>query len=300
MTELSDEARALFDAARSAHEPSGHDRQQVRQSVLLRVGAVAAASSLTRAGSGATAGAGTTTAGVWAGKIVAAKVVLGLALMGSVGTGAYYVTRSPAEGSRAPQAKRCTQCELPPAKESRATDGERPRIASNPQPPPIAPERNSKVAPAAKPSPEPAIASRRHHSEALDRAVATGSNEPPPQIGSARAVSAFPMDTAPVAPATAAPPEVQPSSGLTLEAQGLSLVQQALRDGRGTDALALLDLQERTFHGGKLDLERQAARIIALCAVGRQAEARAFAIRFLARAPNSFLAARVRNTCAGP
>jgi hypothetical protein len=46
-------------------------------------------------------------------------------------------------------------------------------------------------------------------------------------------------------------------------------------------------------------MERQAARIIALCAVGRQAEARAFAARFLARAPNSFLVARLRNTCAG-
>jgi hypothetical protein len=237
---------------------------------------------------------------VWADKgLVATKVVLVLALIGSVGTGAYYVARSPGEPPRAPRVELRSQSEGPRAVESRAAGEEQRKLGSNPLAPRIASERNAAVVQTASPLFEPATSPRRHHPTALEHAAATGSNEPAPKIGSDPAVSAFPLDVPPVGTATAALPMVAPSSGLTLEAQGLSTVQQALRDGRGADALALLDQQERTFRGGKLDMERQAARIIALCAVGRQAEARAFAARFLARAPNSFLVARLRNTCAG-
>jgi hypothetical protein len=276
MTELSDEARALFDAARSAHEPNGRDRERVRQSVLVRVGAIAAGSSLTRAGLGATSG--TSTAAMWAGKGIATKVVLGLALIGSAGTGAYYVAHSPKESSPAPRLELRAKREAPP----------------------VALERNTTVPPAPSPPSEPAIPSRSHRPAVLDHATTIASKDVPSNTGPSPAVSAFPdvpsvADTAP----TAALPTIAPSSALTLEAQGLSAVERALRNGRAAEALALLDQQERTFRGGKLDLERQAARIIALCAVGRQAEARAFAARFLARAPSSFLAARVRNTCAG-
>jgi RNA polymerase sigma-70 factor (ECF subfamily) len=171
---------------------------------------------------------------------------------------------------------------------------------ANPEPSQIDPEQNAAVVPMTNPSLEPAIPSRSHGPAVLNHETASASSDAPSHISPDPAVSAFPdLPSAGVAAPAPSLSAIEPSSGLTLEARGLSMVQQALRDGMGAEALALLDQQDRTFRGGKLDLERQAARIIALCAVGRQAEARTFAARFLARAPSSFLAARVRNTCAG-
>jgi hypothetical protein len=43
--------------------------------------------------------------------------------------------------------------------------------------------------------------------------------------------------------------------------------------------------------------ERTAARVVALCGAGRQAEGRSLATTFLARHPSSPLAPRVRSAC---
>jgi hypothetical protein len=86
---------------------------------------------------------------------------------------------------------------------------------------------------------------------------------------------------------------------LSLEARALSGVQRAVREGRSTEALALLDQQDRDFPQGELRQERVAARVVALCAAGKASEARALAASFLARAPRSPLAARMRTICAG-
>jgi hypothetical protein len=48
-----------------------------------------------------------------------------------------------------------------------------------------------------------------------------------------------------------------------------------------------------------LQPERDAAKIVALCAVGRVADARAAAQTFLASSPRSPFAARIRASCAG-
>ncbi|KYF49516.1 hypothetical protein BE04_37450 [Sorangium cellulosum] len=73
--------------------------------------------------------------------------------------------------------------------------------------------------------------------------------------------------------------------------------QGALRAGDAGRALALLEEHAAEFRAGTLRQERMAARVFALCALGRIDEARAEAARFLRDAPRSPLAERVRAAC---
>ncbi len=66
----------------------------------------------------------------------------------------------------------------------------------------------------------------------------------------------------------------------------------------GTIALARLDEHATRFPQGALVEERIAARVLALCSVGRVANARVEAQRFLVARPRSPLAAQVRGSCA--
>jgi len=74
-------------------------------------------------------------------------------------------------------------------------------------------------------------------------------------------------------------------------------VQAALRGGRPAEALRLLDGQARRFPQGALVEERAASRVFALCAAGRQTEARERAAGFLQRYPDSLLGDRVKESC---
>jgi hypothetical protein len=85
--------------------------------------------------------------------------------------------------------------------------------------------------------------------------------------------------------------------GLTEESRGLSRVNQVLRAGSPASALALLDQQDREFAAGGLVAERAAARVLALCAAGRTAEAKAKADAFLREHADSPLRARVQGSC---
>jgi hypothetical protein len=87
---------------------------------------------------------------------------------------------------------------------------------------------------------------------------------------------------------------------LSAEARALAHAQRALRDSAPTRALTLLDEQDREFASGLLSEERAAARVIALCAAGRVAEARQNASAFTQRYPASPLRARVLAACAEP
>jgi hypothetical protein len=73
-------------------------------------------------------------------------------------------------------------------------------------------------------------------------------------------------------------------------------VQSALRSGDGAAALRALD----AHRGGdrRLLAERQAARILALCQVGRIAEARRAALEFANNHPGSVQGAAIANSCA--
>ena len=112
----------------------------------------------------------------------------------------------------------------------------------------------------------------------------------------ARQTSALPprviKPAASVAPAKA-------NNALNQELLLLSRAQGALSSGEVDRALALLDEHATTYPNGALREERMAARVFALCALGRQEEARAEAQQFVSMAPRSPMAARVRGACSG-
>jgi hypothetical protein len=84
---------------------------------------------------------------------------------------------------------------------------------------------------------------------------------------------------------------------LKAETAALREAQQALRTGDPGRALSLISQQNSRFSEGLLQQERAAARIMALCQLGRTAEARAEVVEFASRWPKSPLLARVRNAC---
>jgi len=107
-----------------------------------------------------------------------------------------------------------------------------------------------------------------------------------------------PKPTAIVRPVvTAAPvpttPSIEEETSLLLTSQG------ALREGDAARALALLDDHARRFPNGALAEERDASRVLALCALGRTVEAKTAGQTFLAAHPRSPAAARVRASCGG-
>jgi hypothetical protein len=135
---------------------------------------------------------------------------------------------------------------------------------------------------------------------------------PPRSAASARAPLPSPVPSIAVAPAPAEPePETAPASPakvgsgarpvtlppLAEEARLLRQAQQALRDGQASVALAELAEHQRRFPRGQLSLERSAARIQALCALGQKQQAEREAKAFLQQHSGSGLAAQVRASC---
>src|SRR5262249_14693926 len=109
----------------------------------------------------------------------------------------------------------------------------------------------------------------------------------------------------PTAQAEQAQPEV-PNSSSTETSQHRALDEElsllrgaydALRAGRPQYALERLAQHAARFPDGELAEAREVARMIALCHAGRSTAARAQAAEFLARAPKSPYAARVRLIC---
>lgn len=110
-----------------------------------------------------------------------------------------------------------------------------------------------------------------------------------------------------VAPAVAPPtpeaaPEPQPSaagSSLSEEARLIAQAERARNSGNPGRALALLEEHARTYAQGALAQERDAARVLVLCALGRTRDVRESRRRFLHDWPDSALASRVRSACKG-
>jgi hypothetical protein len=140
---------------------------------------------------------------------------------------------------------------------------------------------------------------------AHEQARVTGSVEmpqaeapaPPVREEPARPAHSMAQPSARRAPATAA--KAPPAAGDTLEAETRRLreAHDALNGGDPARALALLDAQSADFAGGQLREERAAARVLALCKLGRTDGANAEAGRFLRENPRSPLADRVRAAC---
>ena len=150
---------------------------------------------------------------------------------------------------------------------------------------------------------------------------------PAPSASAVSAVSAVSAPNLPPMPAAdvgVAPPEVAPSAnalippvsssragdaqkivprsrdGLAEEVALLSRAETEFRAGRPAKALLLLSEHQRKFPHGALAEERAAARIQALCALGRNDEANAQLTQLLHISPNSAHEARARQACREP
>jgi len=112
---------------------------------------------------------------------------------------------------------------------------------------------------------------------------------PPPRASSAA-----------VAVSASAQPGRAAAEASTLEGE-LSLLreaQAAMARGNAGRSLELLEEHGSRYPNGILSQEREAARVLALCGLGRHDEARAEAARFVEKQPTSPLSARVRSSCA--
>ncbi len=123
-----------------------------------------------------------------------------------------------------------------------------------------------------------------------------------------RSAPALPVAAPPSAPLTAPPSVLAPApsspvaaasaeSPLEIEARLLGRVERALRDSNPRFALGLLGELDREVPGGQLGEEREAARVMAYCALGTSSAAQR-ASDFMSRHPNSAYAVRIADACA--
>jgi TolA-binding protein len=102
----------------------------------------------------------------------------------------------------------------------------------------------------------------------------------------------------PAEPATKRSPVPSRSAdNLAREVAILSRASSELRAGRPAAALKALDEHQREFPSGVLSQERTAARIQALCALGRMNEAKSELAKLARTSPQSPHAARARKAC---
>ncbi len=272
MSELDPQAKDLIGFAREGEGPTEAERSRLRGAVLARVGIGVAVLS---AASG-TASATTTVAGGSMARSLAAKVVVAIALVGAAGADGYVtigqvtkVTSGAARVSRPATAPGTVQAVGPAV-----------------PPPPMAPGVQS-------PRESPTGSGMR--SEDTRAAAAPAS----PSLAAARPVSTARAPDTSTGPTTTDRAAALPDRSLDDETRALRSAIADLRDGHANRALAAIDAQESRFPGGALAAERAEARIVTLCALGRNDEARADASRFLRAHPRSLLADRVLASCGG-
>ena len=95
-------------------------------------------------------------------------------------------------------------------------------------------------------------------------------------------------------PEAVAFPSRASSSSLTEETAALDTARTALREGRVTEAIALLDDCTRRFPSGLLQPEASAVRVEALLALGDRTGAETVARALVANAPKTFAAHRAK------
>lgn len=259
MSELTPEARAIFEAARRASAPSDADRQRIRAALAAVVGPLPTRSPLRPEGQvGATAAPSS-------GLGVSVKIVLALALAGGVGIG-YRALRGGA-------AQEPPSALPPPASQSQ---------------PAVSPPLPLPAEPPAAPAPERLEARPRP-------AMAPPPKFAPMDLRRQRPAPELPRELPPERPKPAAPAAAE--RALEEELRLLQGAQRSLR-ADPSRSLELLDEHERRFPHGALREERAAARVSALCALHRDDQARREAARLLAENPESPYAARVQAPCA--
>ncbi|HEX7666066.1 MAG TPA: hypothetical protein VF407_16175 [Polyangiaceae bacterium] len=283
-------ASALLRKAAGGYEPTRADREKTRAAIARRLAIGVAAGAAVSAGAksaaaapsiapvaGAGAGAagagaaigGATVAGT-AGIGFATKIVAAIAIVGTVSAGAVGVQKRNAS---------TVAKSAPVVIDAKPIDpkAEETKVAS-----PIAPSAErmpiEDVAPAVDEAPIATPAT------AIAPAIANV-----PQKQADRAIAPKTVESAPTAPQTSL--QIAAENALFVRAE------RALEGNDPERALSLLDEQTRTFPNGTFVEEREAARVLALCAAGREDEARAKADAFVVAYPRSLQASRLRAAC---
>ncbi|WP_437755591.1 hypothetical protein [Sorangium sp. So ce1389] len=288
MSQLGPLSRSILDAARNGDRSTAADRARVRAKLRrsLALGAAVTAGGAAKAGFA----------------MVSAKAALPWGIVAVLAPAAVVATLHTTQGE--PRA-------APRASHAGAVVTERARAAVAGQP---APRDDS--APAESPR-EPALPddsapaeSPREPALPDDRAPAERPREPALPLEPAEARELDPSPAAVERPPTpgraprsgpvggpGAPPGVPAEDPLVAETRRLREVHESLRRGDPERALSLLDAADAGGH--ELQEERAAARVVALCNLGKTAEGRAAMLDFLRESPGSPYSGRVRSACEG-
>jgi len=166
-----------------------------------------------------------------------------------------------------------------------------------PGPPPTPPVSAVKVAPPLAAAPTERGESPPHVASPATPAPrrAVPALGPPAVVPARQSVASAEGDTAPPTGALV-PLGAEESETLEDETRALQQVHGALKDGDASRALRLLAEHEARFPRGQLRPERQAARVLALCATDLAA-GRAALAEFLEAHPGSPLLLRVKRAC---
>jgi hypothetical protein len=275
MSELDPQAKDLIGLAREGEGPTQADRSRLRAAVLARVGAGVAVLS---AASG-TASATTTAAGGSVALSFATKVALAIALVGAAGAGGYVTVSEHVTKVASGTARVSMRAAAPGTVQALGPAVPPPPVASGGQ------------------SPRESLSgSEEMRSEDAPASAAPAS----PSLAAARPVSiARAMTESASGPTTTDRAAARPDRSLDAETRALRSAIADLRDGDADRALSTIDAQETRSPGGALAEESAEVRIVTLCALGRNDEARADASRFLRAHPHSLLASRVLASCGG-
>lgn len=270
MSDLSTDARALIEANRAGDDPDARDKARVRARLVQQLGV------------GAFAGAAVLTVVSSAGSSQVSGTAAVAPVVSRVGTALWVKTLGTAAAVAAAAGALYSGSALLD-RPQRARSSERPAAPATPVParPTLEPTVEQLVA---RPEPEVTTEPVRPPVPAHDAR---------PKRGERRLRSA-PPSAPPAAEPAAAPGETPLAAELAL----LAKAQRALRDGRASAALGLVQQHALRFPDGSLQEERDGIEVLARCMLNDEEAPRA-ARAFLADAPESPLAARVRKECTG-
>ncbi len=296
MTALDPRIRALVDAAR-ADEPTVADWARVRAALAVRLGAPLPGNAPNRLPARPTTlpDGPPAPAPVAIARGVAAKLLSTAALLGAIGV-LGSVFQQQVSAPAVPLAR--------PGIEARAQALVARVVAPAAVPSEVHAEPTADPGPPQPPSPPaPPPPQRPGHATGTMRAppgAAPGSAPTPPGTITLQEPPDAAVASSVTPPPTLALPAPLARGSLVEETALLRRAQTSLGTGDAAGALARLDELGARYPAGLLREERLAARIGALCAAGREGEARREAERFLLEAPLSIHAARVRASCGRP
>jgi hypothetical protein len=284
MTELSLRAQALIREAGSADDPSDADRARIREKLIAQLGTGALVSSAVIVASSASGASSVGAASAAATAKGASAVASQTAALGATGA-----TLAVKGGGLSVAAKVAMATVLASTISVGATVAVRNATRS-----PV----ETSVQPAALV--EPAIVSPRKGEAAadLDRVngdgivnVITAPSVPQPDWRS------FERSRAVGSGNSAAKTPVKSQPTLNEELDLVRAAQVAMRQGETSAALTMLEGHANRYPNGALREEREAARAIALCELGRLDQGRQVGRRLLLNSPRSPLAGRIHKSC---